>query len=212
MEKEMKKTQLFLVIVLMLLANSVMFALERYVEDTPMPKISHRATISVTDMDEDGVTAQDLVNKLSGGGIVISNISYTGANVAAGIFTGGNQSGIGINEGIILSTGSAKLAVGPNQHDNASVDNRLPGDADLNALLGSVNTYDACVLEFDFIPETDNIQFTFVLGSDEYEEYLEYHDVFGFFLNGVNIALIPGTTTPISIGTINPNLHWNHQS
>ena len=203
----MKKTQLFLVIVLFLLANSIMFARERYVEDTPMPKFSHRASINVTDMNN-GVTAQDLVNKLSGGGIVISNIVYTGENQAAGTFSGGTQAGIGINEGIILSTGAAANAVGPNTSEGTSRNHGRPGDDDLDTVAGYTGaTHDACILEFDFIPDTENLQFTFVMGSDEYEEWLNYHDVFGFFLNGVNIALIPGTTTPISIGTINPNVN-----
>ena len=30
-----------------------------------------------------------------------------------------------------------------------------------------------------------------------------FNDVFGFFLDGVNIALLPGTTTPVSINNVN---------
>ena len=44
-----------------------------------------------------------------------------------------------------------------------------------------------------------------VFGSDEYNEYVgaSFNDVFGFFLDGVNIALIPGSTTPVSINNVN---------
>lgn len=195
--------------VFLLLGINPLLAQERFVKSTPLPISAKRATISVTDMNG-GVTAHDLVQNLVGGGVVTSNIVYTGANVASGIFTGGGAAGIGINEGIILSTGAAILAQGPNDSESTSYNNNLLGDPDLNALVVGYDTFDACVLEFDFIPETENLQFTFVMGSEEYEEYTQYHDVFGFFLNGVNIALIPGTSTPISIGTINQNINQDY--
>lgn len=201
----MKKVHLVLIVVLLLGLNPL-FGQHRKAENTPLPTGPQRATVSVDDM-TDGVTKEDLVDKLVGGGITVSNITYTGADVASGIFEGGMQSGIGIEEGIILSSGSAKLAIGPNQADNASQNNNRAGDPDLDALVTGDVTLDACILEFDFVPQTENLQFTFVMGSDEYEEYIDYHDVFAFFLNGVNIALIPGTNTPISIGTINPNVN-----
>jgi len=207
-EKQMNKLHLIFIVVLVL-GMIPLLAQNRKVENTPLPNGPQRATISVTDM-TGGVTAHDLVQALVGGGVTISNIVYTGANVASGMFTGGSAAGIGIDEGIILSTGAATLALGPNQSNSTSYDNGLPGDADLNTLVTGDITYDATVLEFDFIPDTENLQFTFVMGSDEYEEYLNYHDVFAFFLNGTNIALIPGTNTPISIGTINPNVNSSY--
>ena len=36
-----------------------------------------------------------------------------------------------------------------------------------------------------------------------------YNDVFGFFVNGKNIAMIPGTTTPVSINNINCGYPYN---
>jgi len=47
--------------------------------------------------------------------------------------------------------------------------------------------------------------FNYVFGSDEYNEYANssVNDTFGFFLDGTNIALIPGTSTPVSINTVN---------
>lgn len=164
-----------------------------------------RATITVTDMNN-GVTAANLVNTILGGGLSTSNIVYTGAPAASGTFSGGLSAGIGIDQGIILSSGGATLAAGPNTLDWAGSDNNLPGDADLDLLLGEPS-YDATVLEFDFVPSTTHFQFTFVLGSDEYEEFIDYHDIFAFYLNGVNIALIPLTSTVIDIGTINQTIN-----
>jgi hypothetical protein len=36
-----------------------------------------------------------------------------------------------------------------------------------------------------------------------------YNDVFGFFVDGVNIALIPGTSTPVSINNVNCGNPYN---
>ena len=65
-------------------------------------------------------------------------------------------------------------------------------------------TTDAAVLEFDFVPVGNSLNFQYVFASDEYDEEVGFfNDVFGFFVNGVNAALIPGTNTPVSIDTIN---------
>jgi hypothetical protein len=72
-------------------------------------------------------------------------------------------------------------------------------------------------LEFDFVPTGDSLQFRYVFGSEEYTSYTcaDYNDAFGFFLSGpgiagpfsngaaINIALVPGTTVPVSISTLN---------
>ena len=66
------------------------------------------------------LTKEDLVNQLVGSGITVSNVSYTGANVAAGKFHGGTGI-IGFEEGIVLSTGSVANVVGPNQDDDTGL-------------------------------------------------------------------------------------------
>ncbi|BAU62856.1 hypothetical protein STA3757_02070 [Stanieria sp. NIES-3757] len=148
----------------------------------------------------------DLVNTILGSGITVNpgSINYTGANGASGIFTGGLSSGIGINNGIILTTGKAVDAIGPNNSDGTSTGNGLPGDADLNALIPQ-STLDATVLEFEFESTGGDLFFNYVFASEEYNEFVNtsFNDVFAFFLDGVNIALIPGTTTPVSINNVN---------
>ena len=63
-------------------------------------------------------------------------------------------------------------------------------------------TYDAVVLEFDFVPSADTVYFTYVFGSDEYLEWVNlFNDVFAFYVNGQNCATVPGG--PVSIDTIN---------
>ncbi|WP_414530515.1 PEP-CTERM sorting domain-containing protein [Nodularia chucula] len=146
----------------------------------------------------------------------ITGAVYNGAPVAAGTFTGGL--GIfGIDTGLILSTGNVNLATNPSlQGQEPPGTGNFPnedqfGDPTLTALLPpGGRTRDAASLIFDFIPTTDTVEFRYVLASEEYPPGTGlFNDVFAFFLNGDeagnNIALVPGTETPVSIRTINAN-------
>lgn len=175
----------------------------------PKPEAAPKSgTIAVTPLDNTTLTPADMVESLLGPGITYSNVNFVGSfsGNQSGFFTNGLEAGLGIDEGVILSTGSVFNAVGPNTSTEISANLGLPGDSDLTALAG-FPTYDANVLEFDFVPAEDaeNIFIQFVFGSDEYPEYVgtQFNDVFAFFLNGVNIALVPGTNLPITVNTVN---------
>jgi hypothetical protein len=149
-----------------------------------------------------GLTPEDLAQALVGEGVSISNVTYTGAGVAAGTFQGGTGI-IGFEQGIVLSSGCVSNVVGPNTEPDITCINNTPGDADLTELAG-VPTFDAAVLEFDFVPNTDRIFIQYVFASDEYNEYVgSFNDVFGFFVNGVNYATVGSPPVPVAINTIN---------
>lgn len=158
--------------------------------------------------------SQQLVqNVLLGGGVTASNISFNGiANGGSsqiGYFFG--SSNIGMATGIVLSTGNAIDAEGPNDLGSTSTDLMLGGDPTLEGLVPNQITNDAAVLEFDFVPLSDTLSFRYVFASEEYMEWAnsDFNDVFGFFISGPgitgsqNIALIPGTSTLVSINNIN---------
>jgi hypothetical protein len=150
-----------------------------------------------------GLTAADLANALVGQGVQISNVKSNCADYAAGTYAVTGDVGIGMPMGIILSTGLIYNVIGPNKYAGISANNRKGGDADLNALIPGKNTLDACVLEFDFVPQNPNISFTYVFASEEYNEYVgsQYNDVFGFFIDGVNCATI--NESNVSVNSIN---------
>jgi hypothetical protein len=153
----------------------------------------------------EGSTPQGLVDTLLGGGLTVSNVAYTGANEAAGTFVG--MDAIGFGSGIVLSTGMADEVVGPNEIEDNSTDFGLPGDADLTPLVAPEETFDASVLQFDFVPAADTVRFEYVFGSEEYNNFVnsEFNDVFAFLVNGTNCATIPGTdpALPVSINNVN---------
>lgn len=161
-------------------------------------------------------TAAQLVDSfLLGQGIRAGNITFTGPRVGIAHFQNENNA-VGIEEGILLSTGSVFNANGPNNTPyvttsfmNPNIKKRPKGDRDLNKICRSV-TYDVSILEFDFIPFDNRISFSYAFGSEEYPEYVgsRYNDVFGFIidgekLNNKNLAVIPKTILPVTINTIN---------
>ncbi len=150
----------------------------------------------------------DLVKVVVGCGVSVGDIRLIGNKSAAGVFTGGTGilGGSTVFEsGIVLSSGSVGSVLGPNNVDNISDALTDFWDADLQSLIPSYTVHDSTILEFEFIPSATFIVFDYVFGSDEYNEYANsaFNDVFGFFLNGTNVALLPGTATPVSINTVN---------
>ena len=163
--------------------------------------------------------ATELVNSILGSGItLVGNPAISGAPGSAGLFTDGLSSGLGIGNGIVLTSGLAEDATGPNGNANdlgpldasdevlsgASTEHGFPGDPDLDTLTTDP-TFDALILEFDFETEGGDLFFNYLFASEEYSDFVQagVNDVFGFFLDDVNIALVPGTNDPISVDTIN---------
>ena len=158
-------------------------------------------------VDLNSITPEDMVAALISSGSSspsISNVKFTGGSIAGGTFSGGT--GIfGFESGIVLSTGNIASIIGPNTSHETTTVVGTPGDTDLSAIINGT-TFDAAVLEFDFeCDDIDILTFQYVFSSEEYNEYVntQFNDVFAFFLNGENIALIPGSITPVAINTVN---------
>ena len=186
-------------------------------------------------------------NVLVGGGVTISNVQFSGNNQQIGFFSNGNS--IGMSSGIVMSSGHAVNAdLGGNPaanntpangtqcvnvpnsicNDLYSVANSVPPLVGQSFSVSSIN--DLCVLEFDFIPESDTIIFNYSFGSEEYTSWVntQYNDVFGFFISGPgitgpysspagfpngsqNIAIVPNSSppVPITISSIHPGYNGN---
>lgn len=153
-----------------------------------------------------GVNANSLAAALlnPASGIVINSASYSGANGASGTFQVGTDI-VGIDRGILLTSGTVATAPGPNDDDGAGIDNGRPGDAQLDGLIPGGATQDASVLTIHFTPTGNQIQFSYVFASEEYNEFVgsQFNDVFAFFVGGTNYAVLPGTHTPVAINNVN---------
>lgn len=158
---------------------------------------------------------QALAAAISGPGVTISNPAINCHVEGFGEFTySGTQ--LGLSEGVILTTGRRDNAVGPNNSGSLAFNAARPGSPILNIVTGRT-TFDQCKLEFDVIPAGDSLKFNFSFGSEEYNEWVgsQFNDVFGFFISGPgitgdpgigsdhNIALIPGSSQPVTINNVN---------
>lgn len=165
-----------------------------------------------------GTSPSGLVqNVLLGPGVTVSNIMYNGSPSSIGSFTA-TGTNLGINQGIVMTTGTVlnngSGPQGPNNQAGAGIDNGAGGSGLLTNLINGVQTYNAAIMEFDFIPYSDTVEFKYVFGSDEYPEFAPpnnsgYNDVFGFFISGPgiagiqNIAKLPNNGSIVSINNVN---------
>jgi large repetitive protein len=175
--------------------------------------IFSHAQLSVTS----GVSTSTLMSSLLGSGINVSNVVLNCPTNAYGTFSNGLSTNMGLSNGILLTTGSATNAIGPNGSPSAgSCNGTSLSDPQLTAI-ELLATQDVCILEFDLVPTCNNLQIRFVFGSEEYPEYVNggFNDAFGFFITGpgpacqsgfysnTNVATLPNNTTPVSIDNVN---------
>lgn len=147
---------------------------------------------------------------------------------AYGTFVAGDQTDLGLERGLLLTTGDINIAPGPNTIVDAGVENVAPGDDDLDYLSqiqgeGSLSG-DACIVELDVFAATNELTFEYIFASEEYPEFVntEFNDIFAFFISGPgivgdpnignqqNIAVLPGTNTPVQINSVSHLENWQY--
>lgn len=159
-------------------------------------------------------TAEEMAETIFGEGITVVSASYSGDRDSSAIYSGGDTIAPGVtpsDTGVILSTGDAddftNRARGndpANQDTNTSTNTSgVNNDPDFNELAGA-STFDAAILDVDFIPEGDVMTLQFVFASEEYPEFTNsvFNDAVGIWINGELVPVeIAGETT--SIGNVN---------
>lgn len=171
-----------------------------------------------------GRTPYDLVSSvLVGGGVSVSNVTFNGISTTLNATTGAqigtftnNLSGfpaLTFSGGLIMATGDISVANGPNDQNGAAypIYNSMTCP-ELDAIIsGWGECNNPAILEFDFVTIANTVTFNYVFASEEYPDFVNssFNDVFGFFVTDMvtnvttNIALIPGTTQPVTINNVN---------
>ncbi len=171
-----------------------------------------------------GASPSTLVNSLIGSGVTVSNITFQGVFNSGGVYQAGSftasgtvATNLGITSGVVLCTGKTSdivltpttTAPGASNFSSSGLSStcsngevRQGGSCpiyinDLDELAGTVNYYNAAILEFDFVAANTNISFRYVFGSEEYDQTgsfainyncSSYNDKFGFILSGPGIS------------------------
>jgi hypothetical protein len=181
-------------------------------------------TLALPDGTITPVSPEEMARELVSSGVTITRVTYRGANRASGIIRGLSPY-LGADSWIVLGTGDIRNLVDkgsghlirpdnlgiPNPDTLISTANGTPGDTALEALVPKQadgtypHSFDAATLEIQFVPKYECIQMNYVFASDEYPEFVNtgYDDVFGIFLNGSNVALLPNSAVPVSIDNVN---------
>ena len=169
---------------------------------------------------DESYTPQDLVEDIliNSPCANVFNVSVSGGNFASGEksygFFDATGTGFPFENGIILSTGKINNSPGPNSYlsdDGGSMG--WNGDPDLNQALGLSNSFNATILQFDFIPLGNHISFDYIFSSEQYlssptSGQCNFTDGFAFLLKEAsattydNLAVIPGTNIPVKVNTV----------
>ena len=157
-----------------------------------------------------------IIQSLAGSGVTISNIqtNLPPSSTMYGSFSCGSAAKLGIESGLILTTGSVDSAKGPNRATGMTGEHNLllGGYPLLDSIAGGAG-HDAVWVSFDIVSNSDSIKFDYVFASEEYKEFVgsQFNDVFGFFISGpgitdtINLAVLPNTNIPVTINSINPD-------
>jgi len=147
-----------------------------------------------------------LANEIVGPGVrILGAPTYRGEADQSATFTGGLDAGLGIDAGLMLTTGDAGLAPGPNAAPDSGVALGTPGFDPARP-----DSFDAAVLEFDFRfgdgSRGGDLAFDFLFASEEYHESVffgaSFADRIRILIDGVNVARAPNGD-PVSIDTVN---------
>ncbi len=171
-----------------------------------------------------GSSPADIVQSVVTGqtSITITNIDC--ANSALATFQAGSNTDLGLEKGILLTSGSANNVSNPGSFFS-SAPTGTPGDDDLD-YLSTINgnnseSNDACIVEMDVFASTDEITFEYIFGSEEYPEWVgtSFNDIFAFLVSGPgivgdpnignqeNVATLPDGTF-IQINSVNDAQNW----
>ncbi|WP_115462497.1 T9SS type B sorting domain-containing protein [Winogradskyella aurantiaca] len=169
----------------------------------------------------DSFNAQQLIEEnLIEGCVEISNISSpVNGNVngfaSYGYFERGG-SNFPFENGIVLSTGNVRSGGNvPNGEILNEGETNWGTDTDLENVTGINNLINATAIQFDFVSVTNQIQFNYILASEEYFANFPclYSDGFAFLIREAgtnnpwqNIALVPGTTIPVNTNTVHDEI------
>lgn len=136
---------------------------------------------------------------------------FQGANRSAKEFSGGMAAGLQMDEGLVMTSGSAWLWNNGNSRENTYegndpgfVDTKGSGDPELEARVPGGLTRDAAIIEADIYCSHGQLEFEYQFGSEEYDRYVgDFNDGFLATVDGVVVTLVPDASRIVSVNSVN---------
>lgn len=169
-------------------------------------------------VDDNSFTATELIENVlvNSPCANVSNVTVSGWDFGTGKSYGyfeANGSAFPFENGVIISTGKASSAIGPNSSLLSEGPTNWSGDTELQQAINENNTINATVIEFDFLPFANKISFEYIFSSEQYlsnpnSNQCNFSDGFAFLLREANeaqytnLAVVPGTSIPVKIPTV----------
>ena len=171
-----------------------------------------------------------IVESVISGQTLISLVEVECANGTVGTFQITDDTDLGMDKGLVLSSGSVLDINQPASiFAGTSYCNLNCSDEDLNILSSlygnGEEARDACIVEMDVLAASDELTFEYVFGSEEYPDFIApnttFNDIFAFLVSGqgivgdpniggkLNVATLPDGTF-IQIEDVNQSEHWEY--
>lgn len=162
-------------------------------------------------------TAMQMAQMIFGAGTTVVGASYTGDARSSATYAGGDSRSPGVvpaDTGVILSTGRAadftQSGGDPNRSGSTSTNTSGPNNVGQFNTIAGTNTYDASILDVDFVPSGNVMTIQFVFSSEEYPEFAssQFNDTVGIWINGTNVPVSFGNGK-VSVSNLSPGSSVN---
>jgi gliding motility-associated-like protein len=192
----------YLLFTLLLLSSNILLS----------QQISVDSSVGLQQLIEDNLVQNSCVDITN----ITSSINGTSNGLSSYAYFERGTSNFPFANGIMLSTGNASSGgnglITPILSEGSSA---WGTDPDLETALGITNTVNATSIEFDIVSISNQLQFNYLLASEEYFGInpCQFSDGFVFLIKETgnpgpyqNIALVPGSSTPVNTNTIHDEI------
>ena len=175
-------------------------------------KITVDSSVGLQQLIEDNLVQNSCVNISN----ITSSVNGSSSGLSSYAYFERSNSNFPFANGIMLSTGNATSGgnnvITPTLSEGSTA---WGTDPDLEIALGITNTLNATSIEFDIVSISNQLQFNYLLASEEYFGInpCQFSDGFVFLIKETgspapyqNIALVPGTSTPVNTNTIHDEI------
>jgi hypothetical protein len=175
----------------------------------PVGGVSHPVFLNVFITGDAGLSdaEQFVANIVDESTAAPTNQIFQGVRASSGFISSGVASGLQIDNGVLLTTGSFSLWNGGDDgfdEDEEEKDWGEQGDRELENRIAGRLTRDAAALEFDVFCANGQLEIEYQFGSEEYDEFVGFfNDGFMVTVDGVLVSFVPDCSGIVAVNSIN---------